>query len=118
MKKLNESEVQYRFNNVSGPKYLLRGPYCDVGLVVIMPGEDFKTHYHANTEEDFYTLEGKADIYIDGEKAVMEEGDIVQVSPPGRHYIKNNYDKPWKAVFVKAPYNPTDRIDVDWMPED
>ena len=35
MKKLNESEIEYRNNNISGPKYLLRGPYCDVGLVII-----------------------------------------------------------------------------------
>ena len=118
MKKLNESEIEYRNNNISGPKYLLRGPYCDVGLVVIQPGEDFNTHYHQNTEEDFYTLEGKVDIYVDGEKIVISEGDIIQLPPPTKHYIKNNYDKPWKALFVKAPFHEKDKVNVDWLPED
>ena len=118
MKKLNESEIEYRNNNISGPKYLLRGPYCDVGLVIIQPGEDFNTQYHQNTEEDFYTLEGKVDIYVDGEKIVISEGDIIQLPPPTKHYIKNNYDKPWKALFVKAPFHEKDKVNVDWLPEE
>ena len=45
MKKLNEKDVEYRFDGVSGPKYLIRGPFVDIGMVVLMPGEDFNTHF-------------------------------------------------------------------------
>ena len=44
MLKINESEQEYRFGN-SGPKYLLRGPRVDFGLVVLQPGEDFQKQY-------------------------------------------------------------------------
>lgn len=49
---IHESEVQYRFNSMSGPKkYLLRGPRSDFGWSCCRPGEDFNTHYHRKLEE-------------------------------------------------------------------
>lgn len=115
--KLNENDIPYRFNNVSGPKYLLRGPNCDVGMVVLMPGEDFNTHYHSAVEEDFLTLEGEAEIYINEKTLViLRPGDIIQVLPPNSHYLINRGNVPWKAVFVKSPYDPKDKVDLDWVP--
>jgi len=117
MEIINEKEIPYRFDGVSGPKYLLRGPHVDIGLVVLMPGEDFNTHYHKEIEENFYTLEGSVDIYVNDEKMHLQTGDIIQVPPQNNHYLKNNGTVPWKALFVKAPYNPKDKVDVEWLPE-
>ena len=116
MEIINEKDIPYRFDGISGPKYLLRGPHVDIGLVVLMPGEDFKTHYHTEIEENFFTLEGSVDIYVDGRKIVLKEGDIIQVPPRNNHYLKNSGSIPWKALFVKAPYDPKDKVDVDWKP--
>ncbi len=118
MEIVNERDIPYRFDGVSGPKYLLRGPHVDIGLVVLMPGEDFNTHYHTEIEENFFTLEGSVDIYVGDEKLTLSEGDIIQVPPKNNHYLKNNGETAWKAVFVKAPYNPKDKTDVEWKPED
>jgi mannose-6-phosphate isomerase-like protein (cupin superfamily) len=113
---INEKEVAYRFDGISGPKYLLRGPHVDIGMVVIMPGEDFTCHYHERIEEDFFTLEGSVEIYVDKRKIVLNKGDLIHVPPKSKHYLKNVGDTPWKAMFVKAPYDPKDKIDVDWVP--
>lgn len=113
---INEKEVPYRFNGISGPKYLLRGPQVDIGMVIIMPGEDFNTHFHVEVEEDFFTLEGSVEIYIEEKKIVLNEGDLIRVPPKSKHYLRNVGDKPWKAVFVKSPYDPKDKIDVEWIP--
>lgn len=116
--KQNESEVAYRFAGVSGPKYLLRGPRSDLGLVVLMPGEDFQTHYHRMTEENFYTLEGCVEIYIKDQLLTLCPGDLCHVPPLHPHYLINRGDVPWKALFSKSPYNPTDKVDVQWLPGD
>lgn len=113
---INEKEVPYRFDGISGPKYLLRGPQVDIGMVIIMPGEDFTTHYHDEVEEDFFTLEGTVEIYVDEKKIILKEGDLIHVAPKTHHYLRNVSDRPWKAVFVKSPYDPKDKIDVDWLP--
>lgn len=116
--KIHESEVEYRFDGISGPKYLMRGPRSDFGMVVLMPGEDFQTHYHRTIEENFFTLEGSIDIYINGTMWTLETGVFCHVPPMNPHYLINRGDVPWKAVFVKAPYDPKDKVNVDWLPGD
>jgi mannose-6-phosphate isomerase-like protein (cupin superfamily) len=114
----HESTVEYRFNDVSGPKYLLRGPRCDVGLVVLQPGEDFPTHYHHHIEEDFFTLEGSAEFYIRDQHLVVKPGDLLHIPPLNPHYLINRGDVPWRALFVKAPFDEQDKGNLDWKPGD
>lgn len=111
---INEASVEWRFNNVSGPKYLLRGPNIDFGLILLLPGEDLATHYHNIVEEDFYTLEGEANVYIKEEMTHLRPGDLLHIPAKTPHYLKNNGTHPWKAVIIKAPFDPKDKIDVDW----
>ena len=116
--KKNEREVPYRFNGISGPKYLLRGPRSDFGLVILMPGEDFQTHYHGHIEENFYTLEGSVELHVNEQVILLEPGDLCHVPPGNPHYLVNHGDRPWKAVFAKSPFDEKDKIDVEWMPGD
>ncbi|GAK60002.1 hypothetical protein U27_06989 [Candidatus Vecturithrix granuli] len=111
MIKVNESEFEYRFGN-SGPKYLLRGPRVDMGLVVLQPGEDFQRHYHNIVEENFFVLEGEVDIDVAGTKIHAVPGDLIHAEPPEPHYLINNGSVACKMVFVKAPYEPKDKVDV------
>ena len=67
---VNEKEKEYRFGE-SGPKYLMKGPRMNFALVRFRPGEDFQAHYHNIMEEDFFILEGKVDIVVDGVKHVL-----------------------------------------------
>jgi mannose-6-phosphate isomerase-like protein (cupin superfamily) len=116
--KINEQEVPYRFNNISGPKYLLRGPRSDFGLVQLMPGEDFQTHYHGAIEENFFTLEGSVELHVNEEVFVLNPGDLCHVPPHNPHYLINKGSQPWKAVFSKSPFDEKDKIDVKWKPGD
>ena len=113
---INESSVPFRQDNKSGPKYMARGPNLDFGIVRILPGEDFSTHHHEEVEEIFYTLDGICEIYIDSEKYTLRPGDLVQVPPRSDHYLRNTGNKAWTGVFVKSPYLPKDKVDVDWQP--
>jgi quercetin dioxygenase-like cupin family protein len=108
----NESQHQYRFGN-NGPKYLSRGPRCDFGVVTLQPGQDFKSHKHVLIEESFFTIEGEIHLYLNGECHVLKKGDYLRCDPGDVHYCVNKGNTPWKAVFVKAPYNPEDTVPVD-----
>jgi quercetin dioxygenase-like cupin family protein len=117
IKVVNAADFQFRYEDKTGPKYVARGPNVDVGLVRIQRGEDFKTHYHNVVEEIFFTTLGECEIYIDGEKHLLRKGDLVQVPPKSNHYLRNTTSDMWEAVFIKSPYDPKDRIDVEWLPE-
>lgn len=109
---INEKDEEYRFGN-SGPKYLMKGPRMNFAIVQFMPGEDFQGHYHNIMEENFYILEGKVDIYVDGVINKLQQGDLIHIEPGEIHYVKNTYDKPVKLIATLAPYTDADKVDVE-----
>lgn len=109
---VNESQREYRFGE-SGPKYLLRGPQVNFAVVRLRPGEDFQAHYHNIMEEDFYVLEGRVDIVVDGARHVLSAGDLIHIAPKEVHYLIDPYDQPVKMVTVLAPYQEVDKVNVE-----
>ncbi|HET7580635.1 MAG TPA: cupin domain-containing protein [Bacillales bacterium] len=103
MQKANEWKSEYRYGD-HGPKYLTKGPKIDMGVVVLKPGQDHQNHYHKITEETFFVLEGETDFYINEEHVPMKKGDMLQVHPTESHYLINQSDQDFKAIFVKAPH--------------
>jgi len=109
---INENEREYRFGD-SGPKYLMKGPRSNFALVRFNPGEDFQAHYHDVMEENFYIVEGKVDIVVDGKVNTLSAGDMIHIEPGEVHYVKNAYDAPMKMVSTLAPYQEVDKVNVD-----
>jgi quercetin dioxygenase-like cupin family protein len=111
MLKVNESEFEYRFGD-SGPKYLLRGPRMNFGVVVLQAGQDFRDHLHNIMEENFFILEGELEFIVDGNTLTARAGDLVHVEPGEAHYLKNTSNAPAKAVFALAPFQEKDKVDL------
>lgn len=109
---VDEKILEYRFGD-SGPKYLIRGPRINFGVVRFKPGEDFEAHYHNVMEENFYCLEGTVDIYIDGVRHTLTKGKFIHVEPKEIHYLINVSKEPVKLTFALGPYAEADKIVVD-----
>lgn len=109
---VDEKDREYRFGD-SGPKYLMKGPRMNFALVQFMPGQDFQAHYHNVMEENFYILEGEIDITVDGVVHHLCPGQMIHIEPGEIHYCRNNYDKPIKMVSALAPYQESDKVDVE-----
>ena len=108
---VHENDFEYRFGD-SGPKYLMKGPRMNFALVQFQPGQDFPAHYHNVMEENFYILEGKVDIVVDGKVNTLEAGQFIHIEPGEIHYVINNYDRPIKMVSTLAPFQQSDKIEV------
>ncbi|MFJ8235622.1 dimethylsulfonioproprionate lyase family protein [Ureibacillus sp. NPDC094379] len=100
---VNELDFDFRFGD-HGPKYLLKGPNVDIGIVVLKPGQDFQNHYHTTCEEVFYILEGSIDYYINNERVPAKPGDLIQCAPGDTHYLINQSNSNFKALFIKSPH--------------
>jgi mannose-6-phosphate isomerase-like protein (cupin superfamily) len=101
--KVHENDFEYRFGD-NGPKYLLKGPNIDCGIVVINPGQEFQNHHHVTCEEVFYVLEGEIDFYVNNVKVPLQQGDLLQLRPYESHYLINHSQAPFKAMFIKSPH--------------
>ncbi|WP_372594757.1 cupin domain-containing protein [Actinotalea sp.] len=109
-------DTQFRFGEF-GPGYVLRGPRTDLGVVRLRPGDDAANHYHSAIEETFVGIEGEATVWLDGrESFTVGVGDVYQMQPGEQHYFVNNSDADFRAVFIKAPYDPNDGVPVPWTP--
>lgn len=109
---VDEKDFDYRFGD-SGPKYLMRGPRLNFGVVRLKPGEDFDAHYHNVMEENFFCLEGTVEVYVDGVRHTLTEGQFIHVEPNEVHYLINVSDKPMKCAFALGPFMDVDKVVVD-----
>jgi len=54
-------------------------------------------------EEVGVILSGKKDVYLDGQRYVLEAGDSITYDSTIPHWYKNSYDEPCVAIWVITP---------------
>ena len=63
-------------------------------------------------EESFYVLEGQVACNANGIRHALTAGDAVRLETHEHHDMVNESKRPVKMVFIKHPYLPKDRVDV------
>lgn len=111
MQKSNEKDFKFK-NGDSGPKYLVNGPRLEVGLLVFRPGQKLGEHFHREVEETFFFFEGRGKFIVNGREYDIIPGDIFKLDPGEKHDIINDTDTDIKAIFIKCPYLPSDKVTV------
>ena len=80
MEHVNEHECEFRFGD-HGPKYLLRGPRLEWGIIRFQPGQELGAHKHGEVEETFYFEEGTPLMVVNGEEYRVVAGDVFRLEP-------------------------------------
>lgn len=107
-------QAKFRFGEY-GPGYLLRGPKTDVGIVRLTPGTDAVNHYHKDLEETFFVIRGSATLWIEcKDRFELKPGDVYRAEPGEMHYFINHGEDIFEAIFIKAPYDPDDGVQIPW----
>ncbi len=109
MEKVNENDKQFRHGDW-GPKYMFRGPRVDWGVIVLTPGESLKAHYHNEVEETFYFVQGTPKMIVNGTEYRVKVGDAFRLEPKDTHDIINDTEAPIKAIMIKCPCLPEDKV--------
>jgi len=72
--------------------------------IVSPPGHNTSTTpFHHGGEEFGIVLSGKIDVYLDGERHVLEAGDSITFASTIPHWYINRYDESCVAVWVSTP---------------
>lgn len=81
------------------------------------PGGRTTPHYHPQTEEIYYILEGTARMTIGEETCEVEPGDAVAIPPGAVHTITNDGEVTLKFLCCCAPgYEHTDTVLLEPSP--
>jgi len=84
MERVNEHECEFRFGD-HGPKYLLRGPRLEWGIIRFQSGQALGAHKHEEVEETFYFEEGTPLMVVNGEEYRVVAGDVFRLEPGESH---------------------------------
>lgn len=69
----------------------------------VAPGATTMEHYHAQTEEIYYILQGDGRMRLNGEEFAVTIGDSIAIPPGSRHNITNIGETPLVFLCCCAP---------------
>ncbi len=111
MERVNEHDCQFRHGD-HGPKYFLRGPRIEWGIIVFKPGQELGLHKHEQVEETFYFEKGTPQMIVDDQVFRVRPGDVFRLDPGEAHNIVNDCNEETRIVFIKCPVIPDDKINL------
>ncbi len=74
-----------------------------VAEATLEPGQATERHYHAESEEVYFILEGEGDMELDGEAAHVTVGDAIPIPPGAWHTLRNTGDRALRLLCTCAP---------------
>jgi len=81
---------------------------------VVLPGKTTNYHYHKQSDEIYFILQGTGILEIEGEKRKVRENDFILIRAGSRHRIKNIGETQLKILcFESPPYSHEDTVLVD-----
>lgn len=67
---------------------------CKVKKLEIFPKHRLSLQYHNHRSEHWLVVEGRANVYIDGNIKILKSGESIDVPQKSHHYIENLTSKP------------------------
>ena len=74
-----------------------------VAEATLEPGQATEPHYHAESEEVYFILEGEGDMEVDGDSATVCAGDAIPIPPGAWHTLHNTGGGPLRLLCTCAP---------------
>ena len=91
--------------NILGQTYTLKQD-CENSLAwhaVFPPGTFVPPHIHPTQDEFIYMLDGRFDLWLNGQDLVAEAGDLIRMPKNLPHGIFNKSDAPVTCLFWVTP---------------
>ncbi len=76
---------------------------CSLAEEVLPPGRAVASHYHLETEEIYYILQGRGEMIINGERRVIGAGDAVFIPRGMTHSLVNSSTEAMTILLVCGP---------------
>ncbi len=66
------------------------------------PGTSIGLHKHEGNEELYFVVEGRGEMTVDGETAIMEPGDVCLTKHGSSHTFRNIGDTDLRIIVIEA----------------
>ncbi len=89
--------------------HLLKDASLSVIQERVPPGKSEQTHRHAAARQFFYILDGRAEMWREGEVFVLTAGQGIEVPPGAAHQFRNPFDDEVSFLVISSPTTRGDR---------
>lgn len=79
---------------------------------LMLPNTKEKLHFHKNTEQFFYILDGVATFSIENEVFVLKKQEGICIKPNKKHQIKNLTNRELRFLVISSPKVNNDRFEL------
>jgi mannose-6-phosphate isomerase-like protein (cupin superfamily) len=76
------------------------------------PHTEEQLHFHNETEQFFYILDGKASFLLESEKISLSKNDGIKISAKQIHKIGNETSEDLRFLVMSFPGNSNDRVNI------
>jgi mannose-6-phosphate isomerase-like protein (cupin superfamily) len=90
-------------NNRDFRRVLYTGPFLQLVLMSLDPGEEIGEEVHETTDQFFRVEEGQGETVIDGLTTPIKSGMALLIPAGARHNIRNTGQEPLKVYTLYAP---------------
>ena len=108
---VNTNNVEhYKWGQNSDGWHLLKSNELSVIEELVPPNEKEERHFHNDSQQFFYVLEGVGHIEIDGEMFELKTGNGIHVPAKVPHQLMNKGDENLRFLVVSQPKSHGDRV--------
>ncbi len=76
---------------------------CSLAEEILPVGKKVSKHFHKNTEEIYYVLEGAGEMTVGNETMKVNAGDVVYIPKNHAHTLENTGETAMKILLVCGP---------------
>jgi mannose-6-phosphate isomerase-like protein (cupin superfamily) len=114
MPKINsDSAEHYLWGDNCDGWHLLKSDNLSVIKEKVPPGKSEKKHFHKNSHQFFFILEGEGTIELENEIIVLKKNDGLEIPPGKLHKFLNNSGSNVEFLVISSPKSHGDRINIE-----
>ncbi len=82
---------------------LFSNPNLNIKEELIPPNSQEKLHFHKNSQQYIYILEGQAFCILEGQEFNLNAGDSIHIPTAALHQIKNIHHSSLRFLLISLP---------------
>ena len=107
-----ENAEHYLWGEICDGWHLLKRDDISVIQERVPAGAKEVMHYHTNSRQFFYILDGEGIMVFEDRQVVLQKGDGIEITPQAKHQFQNMSNADVHFMVISVPSTLGDRVNL------
>ena len=108
-----DNDIKAKIETVKGIEVIKLNETDNLTQLLVFIRTSETPHYHAEHDLTFVLLKGKGELYLDGKREILEEGDVAFIPKGAVHFYKNLDEISILLAVFSPKYDGKDSVKVE-----